>query len=466
MKRIPGLPRSSRWVPGNDFELLENGEEFFPRVFEAIAAAHREVLLETFILFDDKIGRELHAALHGAAVRGVQVHVLVDGFGSPDLPDDFVNSLVAAGVQFRTFDPGRRILGQRLNVLRRMHRKIVVVDEKLAFIGGINYSADHVADFGPDAKQDYAVQVRGPLVAQIHHFTRAAAVGPATTSPLAPSALTGRPRLGTARAMFVTRDNHRHTQDIERHYRVAMRAARHRVVIANAYFFPGYRFIREMRRAAKRGVDVRLILQGRPDMPIVRTAASLLYDHLLRTGIQVYEYCDRPLHGKVALVDDEWSTVGSSNLDPLSLALNLEANVVIQDRAFNAQLHERLSRLMEHSCTQVKASAPSRWNSLRVLRSYAVFHLMRWFPAWAGWLPLHQPVITLAEPTASAATPVDAMSDAARAPGAADAGIAGGATHRAGDPASKRERASQPPATVPKSASHHEHGNPRPQHAA
>ena len=88
------------------------------------------------------------------------------------------------------------------------------------------------------------------------------------------------------------------------------------MVIANAYFFPGYRFIREMRRAAKRGVDVRLILQGQPDMPIVRTAASLLYDHLLRAGVRIYEYCDRPLHGKVALVDDNWSTVGSSNLDP------------------------------------------------------------------------------------------------------------------------------------------------------
>ena len=159
----------------------------------------------------------------------------------------------------------------------------------------------------------------------------------------------------------------------------------------------------------------------------------------------------------MALVDDEWSTVGSSNLDPLSLALNLEANVVIQDRAFNAQLHERLSRLMENSCTQVKASAPSRWNSLRVLRSYAVFHLMRWFPAWAGWLPLHQPVITLAEPTASTGTPIDAMSDA---------GSTGGATHRAADPASKCERAPQPPTHVPRSASHHEHGNPHPQHAA
>ena len=129
---------SSRWIPGNHFRLLENGEEFFPRVFEAIAQAQREVMVETFILFDDHIGQGLHAALLQAARRGVSVHLLVDGFGSPDLPDHFVDSLVQAGVRFRVFDPGRRLFGQRLNVLRRMHRKIVVVDGQLGFIGGIN----------------------------------------------------------------------------------------------------------------------------------------------------------------------------------------------------------------------------------------------------------------------------------------------------------------------------------------
>ncbi|WP_426306421.1 cardiolipin synthase ClsB [Acidovorax facilis] len=399
------LPRSSRWVPGNHFELLENGEEFFPRVFNAIAQARREVMLETFILFEDKIGQELHAALLAAAQRGVEVHVLVDGFGSPDLSDQFVGSLVDAGVRFRIFDPGRRFLGQRLNVLRRMHRKIVVVDGQLGFIGGINYSADHMADFGPEAKQDYAVQVRGPVVAQIHRFTREAVLDRSAHQRPHATDITGRPHAGTANAMFVTRDNQQHTNDIERQYRVALRAARTRVVIANAYFFPGYRFIREMRRAAKRGVDVRLILQGQPDMPIVKTAASLLYDHLQRAGVRVYEYCDRPLHGKVALVDEDWSTVGSSNLDPLSLSLNLEANVIIQDRDFNAHLHRRLSHLMDTSCKQIEAAAPSHWNGLRLLRSYAVYHLMRWFPAWAGWLPHHEPTITLASPGTSSAEP-------------------------------------------------------------
>jgi cardiolipin synthase len=394
-------PKSSRWVEGNRIELLENGEEFFPRVFEAIAQAQREVLIETFILFDDKVGRELHDVLQGAARRGVRVDLTVDGYGSPDLSPDFTQSLLDAGVRLHVFDPCRKFFGLRTKWFRRMHRKLVVVDGTVAFVGGINYSADHLADFGPEAKQDYAVQVNGPLVAQIHRFA---------SSVLCERALPRRwwqrhgrhdataapPVAGTARAMLVTRDNHAHRDEIERHYRAAIRRARREVIIANAYFFPGYRLLRELRRAAQRGVTVKLVLQGRPDMPIVKWAAELLHGPLLRAGVQIHEYCKRPLHGKVALVDDEWATVGSSNLDPLSLALNLEANVVILDRDFNRHLRERLQALIEHDCRQLDAqSAPPR-TAWRVLLDTVAYHFTRKFPAWAGWLPAHRPQVVLA----------------------------------------------------------------------
>ena len=317
---------AGRWIEGNNIRLLENGEAFFPRVFDSIAAAQTEVVVETFILFEDKVGLQLHAALVAAAKRGVQVDLTIDGFGSPDLSQQFLGALCEAGVRVHVFDPAAPVLGWRVNYLRRMHRKIVVVDGTRAFVGGINYSADHLADFGPEAKQDYAVEVRGPIVAEIHRFTHTAlAEGQRHQKArqwwrrrkalrAQPSDL---PRAGTAAALFVTRDNREHMNDIERHYRIAIRGAKERVVIANAYFFPGYRLVREMRRAARRGVQVSLILQGMPDMPIVKTAASLLYHHLLKAGVRIYEYCDRPLHGKVALADHEWATVGSSNLDPL-----------------------------------------------------------------------------------------------------------------------------------------------------
>jgi len=388
------------WVAGNDFRLLENGEEFFPRVFECIAQAEREVVIETFILFEDKVGLQLHAVLCEIARRGVQVDLTIDGWGSPDLSPDFINSLAAAGVRLHTFDPGPRPFGLRPKVLRRMHRKIVVIDGQRAFVGGINYSADHLADFGPQAKQDYAVEIRGPIVSTIHRFTHAALAGGMRHERarrwwrwrrylrVQPAQ---RPPAGSALGMFVVRDNLAHLDDIERHYRMAIRAARDRVVIANAYFFPGYRLVRELRRAARRGVDVRLVLQGQPDMAIVKTAATTLYHHLLKAGVRIFEYQERPLHGKVALVDNEWCTVGSSNLDPLSLALNLEANVLIRGRSFNAILHERLRQLVDKSCTEVRAETLGRVRGWDLVRSYIAFHIMRKFPLWAGWLPRHDP---------------------------------------------------------------------------
>lgn len=384
---------SNRWVPGNRVTLLENGEAFFPRVFEAVGEARREVLIETFILFDDKVGRELHAALLAAARRGVQVSLMVDGYGSPDLSAEFVGELKAAGVRFLSYDPSPRLFGWRPNWMRRLHRKIVVIDGERAFVGGINYSADHLGDFGPQAKQDYAIEIEGPIVATIHHFTRAAArLAEPSRRWLRRVPQSDLPApVGTAEAMFVTRDNRDHPTDIERHYRAAIRAARQRVIIANAYFFPGYRLIRELRRAARRGVDVVLILQGEPDMPIAKAAASTLYDHLLRAGVRIFEYCERPLHGKVAVIDDVWATVGSSNLDPLSLSLNLEANVMLRDRDFNAELARRLEHLMRHACREVQAGQVKTSNAWTVLRNFAVFHFLRHFPRWAPRLPTLAP---------------------------------------------------------------------------
>jgi cardiolipin synthase len=396
------------WTSGNRLHLLENGEQYYPRVFEAIASARQEVLLETFILFDDKVGRQLHAALRQAAANGAEVHVLIDGWGSPDLGPDFLQPLIDAGVRLRVFEPAQRWFGARVNLFRRMHRKLVVVDGTRAFVGGINYSIDHLAEFGPQAKQDWAVEIEGPLVAQIHAFCSASVRTPqparrawlarwrarARARDTAAAADTRGAADALAQAAFVTRDNHRHREDIEHQYRVALRGARERVLIANAYFFPGWRMLKELRRAARRGVQVDLVLQGEPDMPIVQTAASLLYAHLVRAGVRVHEYCARPLHGKVAVVDGRWATVGSSNLDPISLGLNLEANVVVRDEAFAGVLAERLQRLIRDSCHEVRVETPGRFGSAWIaLRSALIFHALRRFPAWTRRLPRQTPKV-------------------------------------------------------------------------
>ena len=407
------MKRQQRWIPGNRFELLINGEAFFPRVFAEIARAEREVLIQTFILFDDSVGQALHRVLVAAAQRGVRVELMIDGYGSPDLSPAYVDGLTGAGVRLHVFDPGPKLFGLRTNLLRRMHRKIVVVDGRIAFVGGINFSADHLEEHGPEAKQDYAVVAEGPIVGVIDRFAHDSLEPHKRLQWLhrraAPPMEKLPPAAGEADALFVTRDNAEHRSDIERHYRIAIRTARRRVVIANAYFFPGYRLLREMRRAARRGVDVRLILQGMPDMPIVKFAASMLYHHLIVVGVRIYEYCERPLHGKVALTDEHWSTVGSSNLDPLSLALNLEANLMIRDRAFNGLLHEHLDELVRKHCRRIEAGDLVESNLWRRIRSYFVFHLVRWYPSWASSLPAHRPrMMTVPPPAALAAAATDA----------------------------------------------------------
>ena len=386
---------SGVWRDGNQLRLLINGEGYYPRAFECIRAAQVEVLLETFIIFEDKVGLELQQALIDAARRGVRVVVAVDGYGTADLGRDYVVALTAAGVKVQVFDPSPKRLGMRTNLFRRLHRKLLVIDGERAFIGGINYSADHLGDFGKMAKQDYAVEVRGPVVADLHaamlHFLHPALN---EASPATPSAQP----LGCARVKLVERDNEYHTTAIEDEHLAAFEAAQRRLVVANAYFFPGYRVLRALRNAARRGVAVTLILQSQPDMRWAQAFSRLLYNYLLRDGVVIHEYCQRPLHGKVALVDDEWVTVGSSNLDPLSLALNLEANLIIRDRDFNQQLHEHLQQLSAQHCQRVELERVVRGYWWRAPLVFLCFHFIRRFPPIAGWLPGHRKNLEPLEP--------------------------------------------------------------------
>ncbi|WP_426199471.1 cardiolipin synthase ClsB [Pseudomonas sp. DC3200b2] len=386
---------SEHWRDNNAIALLINGEEFYASVFEAIAQAREEVLIETFILRDDKVGSQLQEVLTAAAARGVRVEVLVDGYGSAELSPQTLHDLSVAGVRVLAFDPSKPMLGMRTNLFRRLHRKIVVVDGEIGFVGGINFCADHLGDFGPMAKQDYAVQVRGPIVADLHRASLALMDQTSRVKREPKPWLTERvplqPDSARARMLLSIRDNNEHTNDIEAHYLKAIEGARERVLIANAYFFPGYRLLRALRNAARRGVKVTLILQGMPDMPLVRLCSRLLYNYLLRDGVVIREYTTRPLHGKVALVDQRWSTVGSSNLDPLSLSLNLEANLVIDDAAFNERLYDHLSQLAEQECKSITLQRVLRGYWWRAPLIFLSFHFLRHFPAWIGLLPAHSP---------------------------------------------------------------------------
>ena len=350
---------------GNRITLLKTGAEYFPQLEAEIDAARQEVHLETYIYRADATGRAIADALVRAALRGVVVRVLVDGYGSQDLDRALVRRLEAAGVELMVYRPNISPWGLRHARLRRLHRKIAVIDARVAFVGGINILDDTDEPGRTPPRFDYAVRVEGPMLSKIHPVVRWLwrLVGTTQLRARAPD----RARLvaslehrGRQRAAFVTRDNLGHRREIERAYLEAIGRARSEILIANAYFFPGQPFRWALMDAAARGVRVILFLQGRVEYVLQHYASRALYGTFLDAGIEIHEYFRSFLHAKVAVIDRRWSTVGSSNIDPYSLLLAREANVVIDDEGFAAQLRESLLAAMSEGAAQVRRE---RWRS-------------------------------------------------------------------------------------------------------
>jgi cardiolipin synthase A/B len=352
---------------GHRLRLLQGSAEFFPSLITAIDAALAEVRLETYIFDLTGQGAEVAHALERAALRGVRVMVVVDGFGSAPLPPIWEERFLAAGVEWRIYSPLGWLGVFSLGSWRRLHRKLCVVDGRIGFCGGINvlddfHDPNHGALRAP--RLDFAVRVSGPLVGEIDAtMTRlwlrmqamrdmrqarlAGAFGSLRASGVAPHPVTSpavAPHASSALAALVLRDNVRNRAGIEHAYSRAIGHARSEIIIANAYFVPGRKMRKALISAARRGVKVQLLLQGRYEYFMQYYAARPIYGALLRAGVEIYEYSPSFLHAKVAVVDGHWATVGSSNLDPLSLLLAREANIMVEDSGFAALLRERLLR--------------------------------------------------------------------------------------------------------------------------
>jgi cardiolipin synthase len=394
--------REPVWTGGNEVTLLAGGDELFAALQHAVRGALHEVWLATYIFFHDDAARAVAQALIAAARRGVRVRVVVDGFGSktslPQLRAWFAGSGVAL-VVFRPLD--RWTAYFQPGQLRRLHQKLVVVDDEIGIIDD-RYDLHHGRTDMP--RLDFAVALRGPVVAPLAQTARAlwtrAAFGQEWREELLALARSAEPVAGArallqrlhilpravahdpatlppVRAAFVVRDNLRQRRAIERSYIDALEQAERRMDIVCPYFYPGAPFRQALRRAARRGVQVRLLLQGKLDYRFAGLAAQVLYDELLADGVRIFEYTPAFLHAKVALADDDWATLGSSNIDPLSLLLNLEANVVVRDADFNATL----SRAFD------AAVAVSREVTAPPVPRGLIATLRRGFVAWSAyWL--------------------------------------------------------------------------------
>ncbi|MBO3274982.1 phospholipase D-like domain-containing protein [Pseudomonas schmalbachii] len=335
------------WRSGNRFALLCDGENFFPRMLDCIAAAECKVELELYLVEGGSCAEALLTALLEACQRGVKVRCLFDGFGSLKLGSGWSRKLVEAGGEFRHYNPLRWRSGMRN--LFRDHRKLLLVDQRLAYVGGTGATDEFwSARDNSSSWHEVMVEMSGPVVADWQSlFERQwqACLEQKAWRPKDGMLLTRLPPFpssgsGLGRVAYADASQHR---DILQSLIRALRGARQRVWLATPYFLPSWKVRRALRKAAQRGVEVRLLLTGRlTDHAPVRYAGQRYYPRLLRAGIRIYEYQPRFLHLKMVLVDD-WTSVGSCNFDHWNLRFNLEANLEAHDAEFTAAVEQCLA---------------------------------------------------------------------------------------------------------------------------
>lgn len=371
------------YTSGNSVLLLRNGTEYFPAVVTAIEAATRSVYIESYIFADDASGRVVADALAAAAERGVDVRLVVDGFGTKHyLTTQLRDTLVRAGVWVVLYRADVFPMTFRTARLRRLHRKMVIVDGRIAFVGGINMIDDMNTPGHTPPRIDFAVRVEGPvlapMVAAAHRLWRVLRIvnlDPRALPPLTLDAETVSD--GETTAKFLVRDNFRYRRHIEHAYLAAIRSAKEDVTIACAYFFPGIRFRRALTSAAARGVRVTLLLQGHVEYAVLRFASRALYGQLLQGGVRIVEYDASFLHAKVAVVDGRWATVGSSNIDPFSLLLARESNIFVRGAPFASRLQAALTNLEVQGGNVVDSSRWRKRSWLMRLLDWLAYGFMR-----------------------------------------------------------------------------------------
>ena len=340
--------RATSYSHNNRLSLLHRGDEFFPALVLAIDSAHSEIYLETYIFSLDVTGHHVKAALMRAAARGVNVHVLVDWLGTGEMATlELRKDLEAAGIRFACFNPWFR------RGLARLHRKIVVIDRRLAFLGGLNINDDLVSDDTlhvqlPAPRWDFAISISGPLVDALH------AEVASLWARQQPQGLRRRlqnlrqqyatrlkPLQEVAQAALVIRDNLRNRHALQRAFLQALGHAHHEAWLVTPYFAPGRKLRKALMHAAERGVSVTLLI-GVGQFRLQDAVAQSFYPRLLSVGVRIIEYRKTQLHAKVAVIDELWSTVGSSNFDGLSLFVNHEANIIVRDEEFARILRDAI----------------------------------------------------------------------------------------------------------------------------
>jgi cardiolipin synthase len=364
---------SKEYIGGNDVKLVKSGNDYFNTLEDIINQAQESIHFQTYIFDEDATGRQVAAQLLKAAKRGVKVYLLVDAYASGKLSVKFTNELNKYGIEIRRFSP---LHFWKLESGRRLHHKIVVIDKKYALIGGINI-ANKYKGVNEKAWLDYAVLLQGNIVWDAYLLCYQL-WNKKLYKPRIRKTNDVIPHQADVKARLSQHDFFRRKLNISKSYKTAFRNAVSEIYLVSSYFIPGRKMLREILKAADRGVKIKLILGKQSDVPIAQKATYFLYHKLLKHGIEIYEYKPSIVHAKVMMVDGKWSTVGSYNLNFISEYNSIELNVNIADNNFAMLLKHELDLLIENDCEKVhKESYFSSQNIITRIRHQINYTIVR-----------------------------------------------------------------------------------------
>lgn len=382
---IPQSIIDTDYIENNEVKLINSGAEYFKLLEKIITEAKYFIFLQTYIFDDDATGRSIQHALINSAARNVKIFILIDSFGSGSLPNEFINKLVATGIDFRYY--GRYFSTWPFHLGRRLHHKAVVVDGVIALVGGINIADKYNRINDHEPWLDFAVYCKGPVAETIQRVCeRKWLKKNIKTVKLRNMDLYRNEHVdSTNNCLAGVRENDflLNKQQVSKSYRMAFRLAEHDIVIAGGYFVPGVSFRKRIAQAVKRGVRVRIITGAKSDVRISKYARQYLYNWMLGNGIEIYEYQKSVVHAKVAVVDKQWATIGSYDINNLSLSGNIEMNLDVLNRNFAANFHSLLLKTIKENCIHITSEMVIKNSSLYIKlvmwTSYQIVRLFFWF---------------------------------------------------------------------------------------
>ncbi|MGB3941620.1 MAG: cardiolipin synthase [Candidatus Manganitrophaceae bacterium] len=371
------------WISGNKIGLLKNGHEIYPEMLRAIAEAKESICLETYLFRSDRIGWQFAQALAQKAKEGLSVRLIYDSLGSFTTAPELFQHLEESGVsifEYHPVTPWRRGWRFRSKLKRRDHRKILIIDNRYAFVGGANIGDEYIAPVEEEGEgwRDTHLKIEGPAVTRLQKiFFVTWLKGEVREKRLIHFGSEGLPRVGDLTISVVAANGIRGRNQIKKAYLRAVRRARHRICMTNSYFVPPHWFLRALKKAVQRGVEVSILLPKHSDVRIVDYASRALYANLLKSGVRIFEWEGSVLHAKTAVIDGRWSTIGSSNMDRFSFFYNLEVNVVVIGSPFGKEMEAMFEADLKQA-REILAPEWTRRNWFQRLLENIFYYLLEW----------------------------------------------------------------------------------------